>query len=319
MVCKNPDVTIATQTRAKFVSRDHCISCGSASLSRLSGGSFSEDPVRSFIADGIWGVQPMPYIEDAAWELVSCDGCAQMFHRYILAPEWQETRFSEWMGREALDRFEHTHGMRSAAARFRANRERMQHILKLEALTRSIRGEGPVRLLDFGCGDGEVVALARLSGFEAYGLDRDAHRRGDNPTLYPSIELLDAAAKERFHAVMLIEVLEHLDDPMAVLHLIHARMVDDGVLVIEVPNCQGVTGISNGREYHLVHPLDHINCFVPQSLKAIARRAGFRVIRPPSAYVTTEPSRVVKTMVKDRITWFLRPMTRFYFRKMLPS
>ncbi len=307
------------QSQATFVSRDSCISCGSSSLSRLDGGAFGEAPVRPFIEEGAWGVSPMPYIKDSEWELVSCDGCSQMFHRYILAPDWQEKRFSEWMGREAIDRFSENRGMYTLDYRFRANQERMQHILKIEMLTRRIRGQETVRLLDFGCGDGEVVALAKLSGFDAYGLDRDAHRRGANPDLYPSLELLDEAARDKFHAVMLIEVLEHLDDPMVVLQLVHERMVDDGVLVIEVPNCQGVTGISNEKEYDLVHPLDHINCFVPNSLKGIARRAGFRVIRPPSAYVTAEPKRAIKTFLRDQITWFLRPMTRFCFRKIRTS
>lgn len=300
---------------ANFVDRDSCIACGASSLSRVSGGSFREDPVRSFIEDGIWGVQPMPYIEEAEWQLASCNDCGQMFHRYILAPEWQETRFSKWMGREAIDEFERSRGMDTPAALFRANQERTEHILRLETLTYPVRGDEPIRLLDFGCGDAEIVRLARIFGVDSYGLDRDAHRRGDHDNVYPDLAQLDAAANGKFHAVLLIEVLEHLDDPMMVLCLIHERMVPDGVLVIEVPNCQDVTGISSSRDFDLVHPLDHINCFTPDSLKAFAQRAGFRVIPTPAAYVTADPASVLKTFVKSQVSPLLQPMTRFYFRR----
>jgi 2-polyprenyl-3-methyl-5-hydroxy-6-metoxy-1,4-benzoquinol methylase len=133
--------------------------------------------------------------------------------------------------------------------------------------------------------------------------------------VHPDLASLDAATQGRpFHAATLIEVLEHLDDPLTVLHLLYQRMVPGGILVVEVPNCEGVTDIRNEVEYDLVHPLEHINCFTPSTLRRFAARSGFTIARPPTAHVTTDPVRIIKTSVKKALL-LLRPMTRFYFER----
>ena len=53
-------------------------------------------------------------------------------------------------------------------------------VLRLEALTRAARGPGPVRLLDFGCGNGEFVAMCNLHGFDAVGVDRSTARQSNS-------------------------------------------------------------------------------------------------------------------------------------------
>jgi 2-polyprenyl-3-methyl-5-hydroxy-6-metoxy-1,4-benzoquinol methylase len=308
----------AVPSYATFVSRDKCIGCQSSRLFRVAGGTFGEDPLRSFLEGSPWGVQPLPYIEAAPWEFVRCEECGQAFHRYILSPEWQERRFAEWMGRTAIERFERDRGMNSFPFVFRETEEKTGRLLKLEKLTRPIRSRHDrVRLLDFGCGWGAIPALAKLFGFDAYGLDRDRHRLGSSApsNVYADLHSLDAATKgARFHAVTLIEVIEHVDDPLQVLRLVGDRMERGGILLLEAPDCKGVRGITTETDYDLIHPLEHINCFTASSLGKMAARAGFRVVHAPAAYVTADLLRVAKAFVKNALLR-ARPMTRLYFQK----
>lgn len=297
--------------RAEFLQREVCIACGSRSLKTIASGLFGDEPLRSFLAADPWGTSPLPFIESERWNLVACVGCGQRFHGRILAPAWDERRFEEWMG-PATREFELRRGAGFDSG-FRKGQMNVAHVLRLEALTRGLRRGTPVRFLDFGCGWGQFPATAALFGFEAFGIDRDAHRRRDASAGFrvsARLEDLDG----QFHAASMIEVLEHLVDPMSVLRALHSRLLPGAFLIVETPNCQGVRGIATMAEYRAVHPLDHLNAFTPTSLRRFVERAGFTVINPPPAHVTTDVARLARTLVKGVLAP-LRPTTEIYCQR----
>jgi SAM-dependent methyltransferase len=282
---------------AMFVSRDHCISCGSSELAQVGGGLFSDQPLRSYIEGDPWGENPMPLLADKPWSLVQCVGCTQRFHRYILSPQWNEIRFSQWMSEEAIREFEAQHETNSNSAG-----AHVQHILRLRDL-------GVERVLDFGCGFGKFLEMCRLFDLEAVGVDRsNARRSGAGVEIFAELDEVPGA----FDAITMFEVLEHLDDPLAILKVLSSRLHQDGVMIVEVPDTSGVTGIDSRDSYHKVHPLDHINAFTPETLVGIMARAGFAPLRKTPAFVTTSPVRLAKDVAKYALN---RPSTQRYFRK----
>ena len=277
-----------------FVTRDRCISCGSSNVREVAAGRFSEDPLRSFIAADPWGENPLPVIGDHSWSLVECE-CGQRFHANILSPAWNEVRFSRWMSAEAIEQFEATHGGNQDATRD------VQHVLRLRDL-------GVKRVLDFGCGFGEFLEMCRLFGLDAHGVDRShARRSGAGVQVHP--ELADVPGP--FDAITMFEVLEHLDDPLAMLKSLKSRLNSGGVMIIEVPDTSGVNGITDRDSYQKIHPLDHINAFTPESLVGIMAQAGFSPIAKPPAFVTTSPKRLAKDVAKAALK---QRSTQRYFR-----
>jgi len=277
-----------------FAGRDNCIACGSPSLREVAGGSFSDDPLRSFIAADPWGESPLPVLQDHRWSLVQCK-CGQRFHRNILSPQWNEVRFSRWMSAEAIEQFEAEHGCDPDAA------GHVQHVLRLKNL-------GVRRVLDFGCGFGRFLEMCRLFGLDAHGVDRsNARRSGANVSIHP--ELDDAPGT--FDAITMFEVLEHLDDPLSILNLLRSRLNPGGIMVVEVPDTSDVNGIVDRSSYHKIHPLDHINAFTPESLVAIMGRARFEPITKRAAFVTTSLERVAKDVAKASLK---QRSTQRYFR-----
>lgn len=96
-------------------------------------------------------------------------------------------------------------------------------------------------LLDLGCGDGVRTRLIFSEEFEVHGIDNDpemvefAKRRLDKVYLgdmeNPPPEILN----NRYGAVILLESLEHVNNPGRVLQLAYELLTDDGVLLVAVP------------------------------------------------------------------------------------
>ena len=95
-------------------------------------------------------------------------------------------------------------------------------------------------VLDIGCGTGFV--LERLaSRFDAWGLEPDAGVRSRAsteilPRILPgSTDDLSALDGRRFQAVLLLDVIEHVDDDAAALRAAARALADGGFLLVTVP------------------------------------------------------------------------------------
>jgi len=298
--------------QAEFIERTRCINCSSAHLSELSRGSYRHDPLAGFLTADPWGENPIPFLQTAIWILAKCNDCTQVFQKRILNEEWNERRFSKWMSADAIRLFEEKLGP-AFPRKFSSSVKHVSHVLRIEKLTRDIRNQSEaVRLLDFGCGFGDFLEVCNHFGFEASGVDRSSARRevaavNIMPDLPEDSEL-------KYHAVTLFEVLEHLDHPSAALATLAKYVMQDGLLVLETPDCSGVTDIRSHDDYLKVHPLEHINAFTHDTLKSIAERNGFRLISRGAAHVATDNVGLAKTIAKE-VFGRGEYSTQLYFRK----
>ena len=185
----------------------------------------------------------------------------------------------------------------------------VKHVLRLDQLTRDLRKGAPVRVLDFGCGYGQFLAMCDQFGFDGVGVDRSSAKRHHGA--FPILSELDEVSGA-FHAVTMFEVLEHLEEPRPLLERLAGLLVPGGVLVLETPNCEGVQGIQSRDDYRKIHPLEHINGFTPTSLQRFAEKLGFNRIATPAAHVTTSLERVTRTIAKRLVG---RDSTQQYFLK----
>lgn len=97
-------------------------------------------------------------------------------------------------------------------------------------------------LLDYGCGLGLFIRLARTSGFKTYGIDisKDAVafvREKFNLNVYSTEEKqLSDFPTSSLNVITLFHVLEHLPDPLSFLKECHKSIDSNGVMVVAVPN-----------------------------------------------------------------------------------
>ena len=159
----------------------------------------------------------------------------------------------------------------------------------LKQLVRGLIGQtgslGGMRLLDFGCGTGELCAIAADLGARPTGIESaDGARRMASARLgipiYPDLDALqDCEPTARFDLVTLLEVVEHLREPWEVLTRLRQWMRPGGRLIISTPNVRGLRARFQGRRWpNLVNPT-HLFYFTRDSLNGTLMRAGFRRLR----------------------------------------
>ena len=300
---------------AEFDVREQCITCGSEEFSTLSEGRFADEPLHGFLANDPFGEDPLPYLMNADWRFVQCKNCGQKFHQKILNEEWINTYYSRWISSEAIAEHAKVTGKFGFMANFEKGRHAVERILQLERLTRSLRGNDPVRVLDFGCGEGKFLATAANFGFECVGVEFSAAR--NKTKLIDFLSNMDQVAENyaqgHFHAAALFQVLEHLTHPLDVLKSIRPFVKDGGVLILETPNCPDVTDIKSMQDYRLIHPLGHINAFAPETQARIAQEAGFKRVDPSVVQCTADPMRAYKREVRRVLRPLVKRDTQQYF------
>jgi SAM-dependent methyltransferase len=162
-----------------------------------------------------------------------------------------------------------------AAARNPAQRMRRQVIRKLLRV-----GDGRPRILDIGCGQGDLVAELRIAypQAELCGIDYsqqgvDSARKKVPDAQFLAKDLIadgtapPALAGWATHAVC-SEVLEHLDDPLALLRNSASYLAPGCRLVVTVPG-----GPMSAFDRHI----GHRQHFTPESLRKLLTEAGYEV------------------------------------------
>jgi SAM-dependent methyltransferase len=98
------------------------------------------------------------------------------------------------------------------------------------------------RLLDIGAGRGEFVRAAADAGWIAEGIEPSAplasYAREHGATVRTGhLGAVPEITPTSFEAVTLLHVIEHVSDPRALLTMARSYLRPDGVLFVEVPNC----------------------------------------------------------------------------------
>jgi len=146
-------------------------------------------------------------------------------------------------------------------------------------------GEGPRRVLDVGCGNGRFLALLREFGppeWELVGIDLDAsavaecRSRGFQAHVGRVEEFANSGPG--FDAVIMLQLIEHVEDPVAICRGVHALLRPGGCFVVETPNTAGIDYRLFQRSWwgHYHFPR-HWNLFSASSLQRMLETAGFRV------------------------------------------
>jgi 2-polyprenyl-3-methyl-5-hydroxy-6-metoxy-1,4-benzoquinol methylase len=294
------DVISARLLRLDFVTRATCPSCGSAGAKSLWSGRFSDPAVASHLAQFHYSADLSAELGDQPFDLVCCSACGLSYHRLILSEEGLATLYGRWIDPAQVTQFEATHTAKRADP-FAQGVQRLKTLLRLRHLVRDrVAQAAPIRLMDFGCGDGEMLAAARVLGMDAIGIDISATRAhaagGAGALVLPDLATFDAKGGGKVHAVVLSQVLEHVSDPVGLLRAIAPRMVPGGVLFVAVPNCSGLTVPRDFDGFHRLQPLEHINAFTPRTLRETVARAGFHPLRRPMASLDTRPLGVLRAL-----------------------
>lgn len=133
-------------------------------------------------------------------------------------------------------------------------------------------------ILDFGCGMGFFLAEARKRDYRVTGIEVSGYAaeyagtKFDIPIL-SSINDID----KRFDIITMWDVIEHLQDPAAILSKAHDIMTPGGLLVITTGNIDSAVAKLSGKKWHLFNIPEHLSYFSPKSITYLLEQTGFEI------------------------------------------
>ena len=144
-------------------------------------------------------------------------------------------------------------------------------------------GPSPGRVLDLGCGIGPFTIYAAKKGIDVLGVDTSPHQIEEAQRIFAGIEtaagrlrccdLADLAKTgEKFHSVVLLDVLEHVKDRASFLNLVREILDPDGRMVVCVP---AIPNFFDDRDREFGHYLRYDR----ETLVAEAAIGGFAIDR----------------------------------------
>jgi SAM-dependent methyltransferase len=166
------------------------------------------------------------------------------------------------------------------AAHLRRIREARKVRLYREAI-----GEGRRRILEIGCGNGRFLSLLREYGpthWELAGVDfsESAVQQCRAIGLRAEVARVEDLRSEdgTFDAVIMMQLIEHLEDPRAACERVRALLRPGGVFILETPNVAGLDyRLFRGRWWAPYHFPRHWNLFSTASLQRLLHETGFSV------------------------------------------
>lgn len=169
-------------------------------------------------------------------------------------------------------------------------------------------------LLDFGCGNGKFLQLAKDAGWDAVGVDMDpvavesAKKNGLDVRL-GGREVLDNISK-KFDVITLSHVIEHVPNPKALIECLFSFLTVDGCLWLETPNINAQGHAIYGAKWRGLEPPRHLVLFNLSSLTKLLVEVGFRRIvctaeHPivPSVFGASEAIKAGENPIHDGGRW----------------
>jgi len=184
-------------------------------------------------------------------------------------------------------------------------------------------------ILEIGCAYGELLAcIKKKYGANVKGIEPSDESAKMGSDAY-GIEIFPGLLEEykpvhKFHIILCLHTLEHIDDPKSFLGYINKLLADDGVLYLEVPNVMKPT---DGISYKSFLYSEHLQTFSAFNLNELLNTTGFSVITYSDTkhlqfFVTKKEQSVVEVPrissadILDSISYY--EWKNFIFSKLAP-
>lgn len=138
-----------------------------------------------------------------------------------------------------------------------------------------------MKLLDVGAATGFFVKIAEGRGWNSIGLEISAYAvsaafRNGAPVIQGTLDSADFHYSS-FDAITLLDVIEHVADPVGMVEKCVKLLRPGGILAINTPDSSSLWAKIFGRAWHAYCPPEHLSYFNPDNLSQLLKNHGLEV------------------------------------------
>ncbi|MBN2440491.1 MAG: class I SAM-dependent methyltransferase [Spirochaetales bacterium] len=171
----------------------------------------------------------------------------------------------------------------------RSNREKVRGFNRILSVIKTFQSGG--KLLDVGCSSGIFLHCAKQQGYDVYGIDvgKEAVERAKSYYGLKNVKqgiLEDVDSRESFDIITMLDLIEHLPDPLSTLKRSLRLLKKDGYLVLLTPNASGfvsvLTRILLAKPFGMwdhPEPPYHLYQFSHKVLTSYLNSIGFEIVK----------------------------------------
>jgi len=202
------------------------------------------------------------------YKVVQCQACEFLFVNPRPDEATLKTLYSDIMSNPFL------------SAHFESTEDEIPTLRQVLDIIQSVKPSG--RLLEIGCGKGDLLQIAQQRGFEVEGTDLGTPEEALGRFQIHLGPLRTLGLKPNSYDVVVTRnTLEHLFDPNVELEESRKLLKPGGVIYLKVPNSEfehGVRCMLAFQRKHQFSPPWHLNHFTPKTLNQILQRNDFQVL-----------------------------------------
>jgi SAM-dependent methyltransferase len=148
----------------------------------------------------------------------------------------------------------------------------------LDLIAKSSPGLG--NILDIGCSTGIFLDIANSNGWKTFGLElnkKEAEIARSKNHLIKEEMINSVSFHEKFSAITLWDVFEHIKDGFQFLNYAKKILKEDGTVFIQSPSRDSLAAKIMQSNCNMFDGLEHVNIYGFESLVMLVKSAGFKV------------------------------------------
>jgi 2-polyprenyl-3-methyl-5-hydroxy-6-metoxy-1,4-benzoquinol methylase len=211
------------------------------------------------------------------FKVVQCDACGFRFTN----PRPDEKEIGKYyQAQEYISHSDTSKGLVNKLYQIVRNHTIKQKVKLINRLTKSQKSKVK-SILDIGCGTGEFLNASKENGWNITGIEPSEIARKNAKQKYNLVPLpqekLFEIDEKKFNVITLWHVLEHVHQLYKTIEQINKILVDDGVLIIAVPNCDSWDAKKYGAYWAAWDLPRHIFHFTKKDIEMLFKKYGFRL------------------------------------------
>ncbi len=150
--------------------------------------------------------------------------------------------------------------------------------------------QSDLRLLEIGVEEGEFLLAAQSMGFQVNGLEADPviansvnKKLGGDYVIEGTLETIDFEKLQQFDVCVLLNVIDHVQDPNGFIRQIRKLLKDNGVLCVAVPSLDSWSA-KLFKSRWMEFKTEHLFYFNTQNLEAFLVKSGFTDIETSPSF-----------------------------------